>query len=92
MSASGCAIEVGDVVLLEEVAGRVGVCAVHDGNRLVLGEMFVRVLRLSAQRTLSDGRLEAPSRRGARAQCSRRLRGACAAMTSQCCDWFSAMC
>eukprot|EP00959_Pyramimonas_sp_CCMP1952_P174131 3638624-Pyramimonas_sp.AAC.1 len=42
------------------------------------------------QRAPTDGRLEAPSRRGARTPCSRHLRGACAAVTSQRCDWYSA--
>ena len=54
-------MEVGDIVLLEEAAGRVCACAADNGHYLVLVETFEYVVRLTAHsdRWKVGGRLEA---------------------------------
>ena len=61
MSVAGITIEVGDIVLLDENAGRVCACAAENGHHLVLVETFEHVVRLSAHsdRWKVGGRLEA---------------------------------
>ena len=48
MSVSGLAIEVGDIVLLDENARRVCACAADNGHHLALVETFEHVVILSA--------------------------------------------
>ena len=61
MTVAGNSIEVGDIVLLHDAAGRVCACAADNGQYLVLVETFEKVVRLTAHsdRWKVGGRLEA---------------------------------